>query len=506
MKKTTMRKAVLLLLLAAWTFPVMAQQWEAILSDTVSISSGFINEDNTMELVGYSGNYGAYFRVFGDGNYETTTFPAPEGKKLVLQTLTPLDDGGYFVSGRIMNNRLNDSGELKIMILDGDLNVVKEQTLQVAEGFLGFTDGAAAMDDDGTIVLLKTARREMPNYQGGYESRGVLFRFTQSGDSLNCRYLLADPPDPICYIQQIENQKLINDPYSDQIIAVCAGQGGVQSLLYFDYDFNLTNDFFIDDISFPETGPGWQCKHISHPYVGYWYNANAMLLVADQEDTDISANKPHLLIGKMNHEGEIIERVEINKPDTLFYAYGGMAYANDSTVYVSTRCHTEGWLDPYYPCVYLVNIGLEILGKVELWDELDYYPQTVFPTSDGGCVFCIKGNSWWVEPLQKVIRFSREDFNPIPCSVKEVPQEAIKALVYPNPAKDELNIDISDVHNLEGCRISITDALGRPCVDRFVRGEGNVLTVGVSGLKAGVYTYRVYNAEKELAGGKFVKE
>lgn len=48
--------------------------------NSVSISDGFTNEDNTMELVGYSGNYGAYFRVFGDGNYETTTFPAPEGK------------------------------------------------------------------------------------------------------------------------------------------------------------------------------------------------------------------------------------------------------------------------------------------------------------------------------------------------------------------------------------------------------------------------------------------
>ena len=486
---------------------VFAQQWETILSDTVSISSGFINEDNTMELVGYSGNYGAYFRVFGDGNYETTTFPAPEGKKLVLQTLTPLDNGGYFVSGRIATNSSDiNEGELKIMIVDGDLNVVKEQTLQVAEGFLGFTDGAAAMDDDGTIVLLKTARREMPNYQGGYESRGVLFRFTQSGDSLNCRYLLADPPDPICYIQQIENQKLINDPYSDQIIAVCAGQGGVQSLLYFDYDFNLTNDFFIDDISFPETGPGWQCKHISHPYVGYWYNANAMLLVADQEDTDIYANKPHLLIGKMNHEGEIIERVEINKPDTLFYAYGGMAYANDSTVYISTRCHTEGWLDPYYPCVYLVNIGLEILGKVELWDELDYYPQTVFPTSDGGCVFCIKGNSWWVEPLQKVIRFSREDFNPIPCSVKEVPQEAIKALAYPNPAKDALNIDISGLPENEKHRIQITDALGHICMDRIIRGEGNVLTVGVANLSVGVYTYQIYDNKKTLSSGKFVKK
>jgi hypothetical protein len=479
-----------------------AQQWETILPDSVSISSGFINEDNTMELVGCSGNDGAYFKVFGDGHYETTTFPAPEGKQLVLQTLTPLDDGGYFVSGRIMTNRLNDSGELKIIILDEDLNVVNERTIQVAEGFLGLTDGAAVMDDDGTIVLLKTARREMPNYQGGYESRGALFRFTQSGDSLNCRYLLADPPDPICYIHQIQYQKLMNDPYSDQIIGVCAGRNGLQSLLYFDYDFNLTNDFFIDDISLPELSSG---KYVNRPHIVSWYNENEMLLVADQQDTVVH-NKPHLLIGKMNREGEIIEKAEINKPDTLFYAYGGMAYANDSTVYVSTRCHTEGWLDPYYPCVYLVNIGLEILGKVELWDELDYYPQTVFPTSDGGCVFCIKGNSWWVEPLQKVIRFSREDFNPIPCSVKEVPQEMIKALAYPNPAKDELNIDISGLPEHNKYRIQITDALGHICMDRIIRGEGNMLTLGVSGLKAGVYIYRVYDADGVLIEGKFVKE
>ena len=492
------------MLCALLPFVVFAQQWETILSDTVSISSGFINEDNTMELVGYSGNYGAYFRVFGDGHYETTTFPAPEGKKLVLQTLTPLDDGGYFVSGRIATNPSDiNEGELKIMILDGDLNMVKEQTLQVAEGFLGFTDGAAAMDDDGTIVLLKTARREMPNYQGGYESRGVLFRFTQLGDSLDCRYLLADPPDPICYIHPTKSQKLMTDPYSDQIIGVCAGRNGVQSLLYFDYDFNLTNNFQIDDISLPELTSG---KYVSEPHVGYWYNANEMLLAATQKDPDHYVNHPHLLVGKMNREGEIIEKTEINKPDTLFYAYGGMAYSNDSTVYVSTRCHTVSWLDPFYPCLYLVSTGLEVLGKVELWDELDYFPQAVFPTSDGGCVFFIIGDQLWIEPVQKIIRFSREDFNPIPCSVKEVPQETIKALAYPNPAMDELNIDISGLPQNMEHRIQITNAWGHICMDRIIRGEGNVLTVGVANLSVGVYTYQIYDNKKTLSSGKFVKK
>ncbi len=106
----------------------------------------------------------------------------------------------------------------------------------------------------------------------------------------------------------------------------------------------------------------------------------------------------------------------------------------------------------------------------------------------------------------KVLKLAREEMNPIPTSVKEMPVTEIQGKAYPNPAKDVLNIDLSGVENIDGCRISITDALGRPCLDRFVRGKGNVLTVGVSGLKAGVYFYRVYNAEKEMVGGKFVKE
>ena len=52
-------------------------------------------------------------------------------------------------------------------------------------------------------------------------------------------------------------------------------------------------------------------------------------------------------------------------------------------------------------------------------------------------------------------------------------------------------------------RIQITDALGHICMDRMIRGEGHVLTLDVSRLKAGVYFYRVYNAEIELLEGKW---
>ena len=106
----------------------------------------------------------------------------------------------------------------------------------------------------------------------------------------------------------------------------------------------------------------------------------------------------------------------------------------------------------------------------------------------------------------KVLKLTREEMNPIPASVKEMPVTEIQGKAYPNPAKDVLNIDLSEVGTIDGCRISITDALGRPCLDRFIRGEGNVLTVGVSGLKAGAYVYRVYDAERDLLSGKWIKE
>ena len=77
---------------------------------------------------------------------------------------------------------------------------------------------------------------------------------------------------------------------------------------------------------------------------------------------------------------------------------------------------------------------------------------------------------------------------------------------YPNPAKDEFHIDIPHLPQNMEHHIQITDALGHICLDSIIRGEGNVLTLGVSGLKAGIYAYRIYNMDKELIKGKFIKE
>ena len=128
--------------------------------------------------------------------------------------------------------------------------------------------------------------------------------------------------------------------------------------------------------------------------------------------------------------------------------------------------------------------------------------------SDGCCLIGTVHGTYYLGDYSygKLIKMRREDFNPIPTEIKELPQETIKAMAYPNPAKDELNIDISGLPEHNKYRIQITDALGHICMDRIVRSEGNMLTLGVSGLKAGVYIYRVYDADGVLIEGKFVKE
>lgn len=503
-KLSTMKPFILTFLTLLPSF-LFAQQWEAVLPDSVRLHTGFVNEDNSTELVGFSGNDGAYFKVYADGSYESVIFPAPEGKRLVLDALVPLDDGGYFVPGVVKTLGNASQSYLKVMVLDNNLSVVTEQSIQVTEGFMGYyTTGGAVMDDDGTVVLLASAKRNSPDMPGTYEFRGVLYRFAQSGECLNCRYLLADSPDPLCYIWNMTSLELINDPFSNQMIVLGRGQGGVESLLYFDYDFNLTNDFFIDDISFPEIGAGWQCKHVSDPCIGHWLNSDVMLLSATQKDTASNANHPHVLIGKMNREGEIFERVEINKQDTLMYACR-MAYANDSTIFVTADCHTESFTSPSYPQVYLINTDLEILGCVSFWDHLDYVNINVFPTNDEGCIMIAKRSDlYYDEPTPAVIRLSREDFHPV-WSLEEWPRDEIKVEAWPNPAGEEIHFNLSDIPCDGSMRLQIFNTTGQVSVDRHIQGRGNVLTVGVAALPPGLYTYAIYDKEKTVSSGKFIK-
>ena len=105
-----------------------------------------------------------------------------------------------------------------------------------------------------------------------------------------------------------------------------------------------------------------------------------------------------------------------------------------------------------------------------------------------------------------VKKFLREDFNPIPCSVKDVPRDQIKALAFPNPTSDKLFVDISDIDTQEKqTRIKLFDMHGRICLNRIIRGEGNLLMIDLSSLNSGTYSYQITSDNKVLVCDKFIK-
>ena len=231
-----------------------------------------------------------------------------------------------------------------------------------------------------------------------------------------------------------------------------------------------------------------------------------MLIVATQQDST-GMNHPHLLIGRTNREGQITEKTEINKQDTLMYfnRLEGMAHANDSTIYILAKCNTEDWLEPFYPQIYLINQEREVLGSVCLWQDLDCDPWIVLSTSDEGCVVVTNPSSLFFEDTPPIIRrFSREDFHPV-WSIKEKPKQEILSSVYPNPATEEIHIDLTNIPTNGSVHLRIANMMGQTFIDRIIRGTGNLLTVGVIALPAGTYSYCLYNKDEIIVKGKFVK-
>ena len=134
---------------------------------------------------------------------------------------------------------------------------------------------------------------------------------------------------------------------------------------------------------------------------------------------------------------------------------------------------------------------MELLGRKE-FVEPEYGDKAscrfVLPMLDGGCLVGISRyyiNSGSSYRYGKLIKMRREDFNPIPCGVKEVPQEAIKALVYPNPAKEKVTID-----GIEAAEVKVYNALGQ-----LVETVRNSNEISVSDLPEGIYLLRITDSK-----------
>lgn len=527
------RNIILLQLLVAISIPMMAQQWEIGFGDPTDLNqhsrfdAGMIDREGDAVLIGRIGRrrdwHTQLVKVHLDGSYERRVCEDLP-KMLLMKDLVQLDNGNYFtVATRITDTtKINFGGpELWAIIFDGDLDTVSTR-VYTRDSLQLIGSPMLLNDDDGTIVACGQW------YQLLYRHFPYMYRFDQETDTLASCYVAPKEEnysDTGYMLQGFYCHNILKNPDGNGYIFLTEGTFCSIGTVFFDRDFRFIkskrymlgtpghsdqdqiaigdkgfSDYFLSDDRLLFFGT-------RHPWM---QGIDDMLLILADLDLNWSVGPGYAPeyqdYGRVNrfemgflHEEGRDEQPNRGKSmatvnDTTMY--GAYYTWPDNTAYVRTG-------------LCLFDRDMEILGS-RYFDEdvyADYSPEFVLPYADGSCLLVMGGgSSLFSYSASKVMRLTREEMSPIPVSVREKSAGEIRGKAYPNPVKDELYIDLGGLEGLEGCRIGIADALGRCCVDRYIRGEGNMLSVGVAGLKAGVYVYRIYNSEKELLKGKFVKE
>lgn len=478
-----------------------AQQWN-IAIDHHEIDSrlkdGCCTVNNETIFVGYWDTEAYAVKIDEQGNYTQKIFSIDD-RTSRFHSIIPIGNGNYFVTGVSITN---DIEYLWVLVLDNDMNIVKEQYYEKEDEYsvpdATFYNGKnckSVVDDDGTIVVCVGVC--MPFLPQTYRIRPVFMRFNTDCERLNSVFIASDAYGNMFYDTNFELNSIMNAPDNSDVLVVGPGQGNCPSVMRFDYDFNLIMhhviyEHIVDKIV-------WEASS------DHFIDDNNILMLGWLTDPDIH-NKHFIVYGKANiNNGYIYEDLWINKTDTLNYPIDNhsMCYVNDTTIYLASRARLNSWTGPYTLEIYLVTKNLEILGSMYFYNEIGYWPYTAIATKDDGIVAV----STSLRERTHIKKLLREDFNPILCSVSEVPKERLKATAFPNPTKGILNIDVSEISTIDNdVRFRIFDADGRICLDRIIKGMGNMLTVDVSRLSNGIYTFQIVKGNKNIIYDRFIKE
>lgn len=495
-----MKRHYLTLLVTIVSMVANAQQWEIDFEGIGNYSplrTGIINDKGEAVIMGECGTDNSHYypmimRVTPDGEYDYRVFDTI-GINVSPTHIVQQDNGTYFASAVVQPDDLGVGENVVFLVLDSELNIISMKSYKQPEIVLGLRGGRLMLDDDGTVVF-SCAYWYQSTY--GQRTSPCFYRFDMNADTLSCSYVTGTPDGYDCY-------QLLQKPDDDGFVVFCARLNNKCSLLIYDHDFNYMDGFILS--------PAYR-QSFEHAYSDHWISNDKLLIMGDMWQYE-EYDRWNIGMAEVGLDGTFDRWDRVyHKQDTAIQSSSDrcIAYVNDTTIYGGAWFYrTVGGESHGSVCLY--DSDMVLLGRKE-FVEPEYGDKAscrfVLPMLDGGCLVGISrsylNNSGY--RYGKLIKMRREDFNPIPCSVKELPQETIKALAYPNPAKDELNIDISGLLEHNEHRIQIIDALGHICMDRIIRGEGNVLTLGVSGLKAGIYVYSIYNAEKEIVRNKFIKE
>ena len=486
-------KAVSTALFLAFAILGSAQQWEIDFSDheySTFVTDGVLARDGSVMAIGYMASDSSYYNpllilIDQYGGYkEHVYYNIPN---LCPISLVKLSNGNYLSFGHVMEN---DNGVgCGALIFNDSLDILSVRLYEPDSIATKIGDAKAIVDDDGTVVVCG-------QYEpGSTRKRPFFYRLNEIGDIIDCLFV-----EPSSDYWVFECYQILRDPRSDGYIVIGTNRDGQCSMAFYDRQFNKTGSSMPSINGYASLYTRFNSEK--------WLSQDDMLTFGFARD-----GRGHgwdLLLADINLDGTVNRYNNIlNTPDTSYNCRNRcMAVVNDTTIYGSFYIYRAFKDSDMNAGICLFNKNMELLGTRRFIEETYHDTSTgaIVALPDSGCMLLGFRYNKYHDSNIIIIKMSREDFNPILCSVSEVPKERLKAMAFPNPTKGELNIDISNLpKNLEN-RVSITDVSGMTRMCRIIQGSGNLLTIDVSSLEPGAYLYSVYNKEKELFNGKFVKE
>jgi hypothetical protein len=434
-------------------------------------------------------------KVYPDGEFISKRFDLIDTLS-VFSTVDILDNGNYFITGSYSTQaQYLERNHLWVVILDQDLNLVRQKSFLVKEPYVGYgTSCCSVVDNEGNVVLTTLVVNEDTEQKTAFTDFGF-YKFNQLGDTLLSRYY--------SYIFDEIPFELTKMPNSDNLLLIerATLYNNLPEFMQLDPDLNIIsiNQLWTLDITL-----------YGNLSSDYWVSDTEFLVSGNRHMDTSKADIECIGVYRVDTSANYLQELLLDKPDTTDYVAwrNSMAYANDTTIYIGGFQNYLGfWLpDPTIVELYVIDKNMNLLGYKELGGDACYEVWGIIATHDDGClVYGTKYLSTEYERDVQIWKVLREDIN----IITEVTENNIMVKdisVYPNPASDYISVQLQQSLTWKGLSFSIYNITGKKVFQKRITQPGNVLEVDISNLKPGYYVLSIDNKNQNIYTSKILKQ
>lgn len=484
-------------------------EWFFELRDVVTVDKG----DFVLGIGCTRTEDGYVAKVSKDGEYLCKKVHL-QGMMLDYFTAVQLDNGNYMVFG-VCDDSLCDyhyQKYLRVDVFDSQLEFVSSRVYDVDDDTFecfsfprdGFCMRSIVTKAGSPLLAARLSYPEETIYGTNYKNAMRFYEFDNQGDTVRT----VDNPLELADVGAIK--EITYEPHSDNLMIVVKGGSygydyGSCGIFVADSDLNIVAHQSMLHLGGAEYIADNACE-------GTWFDCDRIMVDGKQYiGSHFSYHTLYIVDSALN----VYADLRLPPYDTCTdVSYGtNTAYINDSTVFVFSFSGNNLYFgNEMQVNVTLVDKHLNLLGrKVIKRDNVINYVSSPAAFNDGGCaVFLYSSNGLHYpgDPFRKfdAVKFRREDIE-ITWDVVEEQEDTQKQAntsAYPNPTKGTVNIATEEAFTHDA-RVQVFDIKGVKCLDFEVGRTGNLITLDVHNLDAGLYVYKVVSGNREWASGKFIK-